>query len=146
MLPKSSSIAIALLTASVGIFSAASAQQTESPSPERPNIVLILADDVSPDMFGCYGVAEAKTPNIDRMAREGVMFQTAWASAICGPSRAMLMTGRYATANGFWYNGCAFPMPDGSRDMFRYFPSIANLFHDGGYTTAVASKWHIGGA
>ena len=72
---------------------------------ERPNVVLIMADDVSPEMFGCYGCPDAKTPTLDRMAEQGVMFRTAWGSALCSPARAALMTGRYAFRTGAWSNG-----------------------------------------
>jgi arylsulfatase A-like enzyme len=68
---------------------------------DRPNIVLILADDVNADMFSCYGQpGAAKTPNIDRIAGEGVQFRTCFAPAICGPSRALLMTGVYGNRTG----------------------------------------------
>lgn len=112
----------------------------------QPNIVLIMADDVSPEMFGCYGCADATTPNLDRMAREGVMFETAWASALCCPARAQIMTGRYASRTGFWSNGFAIPQADGSTDLFRHHHSFAKLMQKAGYATAVAGKWHIGGA
>ena len=113
---------------------------------EQPNIVLIMADDVSPDMFGCYGCKDAKTPNLDRMAEQGVMFQTAWASALCCPARAQIMTGRYASRTGFWSNGFSTPQPDGSNDLFLHHLSFGKLMRRAGYATAVAGKWHIGGA
>lgn len=112
----------------------------------QPNIVLIMADDVSPEMFGCYGCTDAKTPNLDRMAREGVMFQTAWASALCCPARAQIMTGRYASRTGFWSNGFSTPQADGSNDLFRYHHSFGKLMQQAGYATAVAGKWHVGSA
>ena len=119
---------------------------TMATAAERPNIVLIMADDVSPDMFGCYGSEEAKTPNLDRMAGQGVMFRTAWASAICCPARAQIMTGRYASRTGFWSNGFAIPQTDGSNRLFAHHHSFGRLMQRAGYATAVAGKWHVGGA
>jgi autotransporter-associated beta strand protein len=109
---------------------------------ERPNIVLILADDVSPEMFGCYGSPDAKTPHLDRMAAEGVMFRTAWASALCSPARAEIMTGRYASRTGSWSNGLSTSQADGA-GLFATHHSFAKLLQAAGYATAVAGKWHI---
>jgi arylsulfatase A-like enzyme len=80
------------------------------------------------------------------MAQQGVMFRTAWASALCAPARAQIMTGCYATTTGFWNNGFAIPQQDGSNDLFRYRASFAKLMQTAGYATAVAGKWHVGGA
>lgn len=126
---------------------------------ERPNVVLILADDVSPDMFGCYGCPDAKTPALDRMAEEGVLFRTAWGSALCSPARAMLMTGRYASRTGAWSNGLStFPTgprgdslsslaaadsAHGRHGLFAAHASFARLLREAGYATAIAGKWHI---
>jgi len=122
------------------------ADKPARPAHGKPNIILIMADDVSPDMFGCYGNKEAKTPHIDRMAKEGVMFRTAWSSSICGPARAMIMTGCYASTTGFWSNGFSLPQKDGSNNLFSFFTSFGKLMKDAGYATAVAGKWHVGGA
>lgn len=116
---------------------------TERP---KPNLVLIMADDVSPEMYGCYGSKDAKTPTLDRWARDGVMFRSAWASALCCPARAQIMTGCYASRTGFWSNGFAIPQADGSNDLFKHFHSFGKLMQQAGYATAVAGKWHIGGA
>lgn len=110
---------------------------------DRPNIVLILADDVSADMFSCYGQpGTAKTPNVDRIASEGVQFRTCFAPAICGPSRALLMTGVYGNRTGAFRNDMwAFD----SRDtLFTAQHSWAKLIRDSGYKTAIAGKWHCG--
>ncbi len=109
----------------------------------KPNIVLILADDVSPDMFSCYGQAgAARTPNIDRIGREGVLFRTCYAPAICAPSRALLMTGKYSTTTGVYHNGLWL---DGSRgNLFTKQHSWAKLLRTAGYATAIAGKWHCG--
>ena len=108
----------------------------------KPNIVLILADDVSTDMFSCYGQpGTAQTPNIDRIAKAGVQFRTCFAPAICGPSRALLMTGVYANNSGAYRNDMWI---DGSkRNLFEKHPSWARLMQEGGYRTAVAGKWHV---
>ncbi len=111
--------------------------------PRRPNIVLILADDVSADMFSCYGQpGAAKTPNIDRIAKEGVRFRTCFAPAICAPSRALLMSGVYANRSGVFRNDMwAF---DSRGTLFTKQRSWARLLKEGGYKTAIAGKWHCG--
>ena len=108
----------------------------------KPNIILILADDVSADMFSCYGQpGTANTPNIDQIAKAGVQFETCFAPTICGPSRALLMTGVYANNSGAYRNDMWL---DGSkRDLFEKFPSWARLMKEDGYKTAVAGKWHV---
>src|SRR5688572_28868805 len=67
----------------------------------RPNIVFILLDNVGQEWFGCYGSEEGCTPTIDRLAKEGVRYENCYASPVCGPSRTMLLTGRYPHSTGF---------------------------------------------
>src|SRR5438094_4452893 len=69
---------------------------------EKPNIVFILADDLGLDGVGCYGsdVYKTQTPNIDALARTGLRFEACYAAPLCGPSRCLLMTGRYAFRTG----------------------------------------------
>jgi len=113
---------------------------------DRPNFVVIMCDDVSHDMFGPYGNKKVSTPNIDALAEKGVTFASAWNSALCCPARAEIMTGCYATTTGFWSNGFAIPQEDGSNDLFKYHTAFSKILNDNGYATAVAGKWHIGGA
>ena len=110
---------------------------------KRPNIVLIMSDDVSPDLYGCYGNTEVSTPHIDAMAENGVMFRTAWATALCAPTRAMIMTGRYGHRTRFFHNDVQIPQPDGSNQLFKYHHSFGKLMKQAGYATAIAGKWHV---
>ncbi len=73
------------------------------PSPQRrrePNIIFVLADDLGIDGVSCYGADAHKTPHIDALAESGLRFQTCYAAPLCGPSRCLLMTGRYAFRTG----------------------------------------------
>jgi arylsulfatase A-like enzyme len=71
---------------------------------ERPNFIVIVIDDLSPENFSCYDASAAPTPNIDRLASTGVQFLTAWATPMCSSSRALLTTGRYPFRTGVWHN------------------------------------------
>ncbi len=111
-----------------------------------PNIILIFSDDVGFEEIGCYGVRDepTKTPNIDRMAERGTTFKTCWAQAICGPSRAMLYTGKYAINNGEYDNKLRMA-PDGNPRLKNHretLPNLTRTMHDAGYTVTFAGKWH----
>lgn len=102
---------------------------------ERPNIVFILADDVGFPDIGCYG-GKFKTPQIDALAKSGIRFDHAFSAPLCAPSRAMLMSGRYAFRTGVTNNdqgGRLTPQKDGC---------VAKVLKDAGYATGVAGKWH----
>ena len=116
---------------------------------DRPNIILILLDDVSPDMFSCYAPYTPKgldhsgyTPHLDKLASEGVMFKTCYAAAMCAPTRVELVTGRYANTTGVYQNGMW--INERSAYFLEDFPTIGRLMKDAGYATAIAGKWHEG--
>jgi arylsulfatase A-like enzyme len=113
-----------------------------APQAKRPNLVLIMADDVSPDMFGCYGNRQVKTPNIDSLARQGVQFKTCWATPMCSPTRAALMTGRYGFRNGIFHNSVA--TRDG-REYHLHNLTFPRMLKEAGYRTAVSGKWNTAG-
>src|SRR5947199_10123335 len=73
--------------------------------PSKPNIIFILADDLGLDGVSCYGADKHKTPNIDKLAESGTRFETCYAAPLCGPSRCLLMSGRYAFRTGGITNG-----------------------------------------
>ena len=104
---------------------------------ERPNIVFIFSDDHAVRAVSAYGDSLVKTPNIDRIAASGVRFDRAYVgNAICGPSRATLLTGMHSHANGFYSNEWSGPF-DGEQQ------TLSNLLQGAGYQTAVIGKWHL---
>jgi len=100
-----------------------------------PNILFIMSDDHAAHAIGCYGSKVNQTPNIDRIAKEGMRFEHCLCSnAICGPSRAVILTGKYSHINGFRTNSDKF---DGSQQTFP------KLLQKAGYATAIIGKWHL---
>lgn len=101
----------------------------------RPNIVFIMTDDHARRAVSAYDTALIRTPNIDRIGREGIIFHNAFVTnSICGPSRAVLLTGKYSHINGFRDNRSRF---DGSQQTFP------KILHAEGYYTAMIGKWHL---
>ena len=106
---------------------------------ERPNILFIFSDDHAVNSISAYGgtlADAAPTPNIDRIAREGILFQNSFcANSICGPSRACILTGKHSHKNGFLRN---------SRQPFDQSQwTVAKALQGSGYQTAVVGKWHL---
>ena len=97
-----SAVASAAMLSVLPCFSASS----DEPATERPNIIFIMADDHSANAVGCYGSKINKTPNIDRLAKEGMKFSRCFCSnSLCTPSRAVVLTGKYSHINGTTGNG-----------------------------------------
>ncbi|MEZ5396095.1 MAG: sulfatase-like hydrolase/transferase [Bryobacterales bacterium] len=117
-------------------------QPEQAPSPQPPNIVLIMADDLGYNDIGANGSQIIHTPNIDALARDGIRATDGYvAAAVCSPSRAGLYTGRYQTRFGHEFN------PSG-RDTEIGMPldqrTIAQMLKDAGYVTGLIGKWHLG--
>lgn len=102
----------------------------------QPNVLFMLCDDLRPDALGCYGSKHVKTPNIDRIAKEGVLFKNTFCTtSLCSPSRASILSGLYAHTHGVTNNFTEYPAT---------MPSFPGLLHDAGYATAYFGKYHMG--
>jgi arylsulfatase A len=108
-------------------------------SPAKPNIIFILADDLGLDGVSCYGADAHKTPQIDKLAASGTRFETCYAAPLCGPSRCVLMTGRYAFRTGGIGNGSWRGNGPGAQSKNEQ--PVAKLMKQAGYVTGESGKW-----
>jgi arylsulfatase len=147
---------VALSLVLLGLAAAAAPAQTTSPrsGARRPNIILILADDLGYSEVGAYGQKRIRTPNIDRLAREGVRLTDHYSgSPVCAPSRAVLLTGlhtghAYIRDNdemGFRGDVWRDPALEGQRPLRGGTFTLASMLKRAGYATAAVGKWGLGG-
>src|SRR3954447_13321494 len=114
-----------------------------------PHIIFILADDLGPGDIGCYGGKLVETPNIDRLASEGMRFEQYYvASPVCSPSRCALITGQFP-ARWRITSYLAEKSRNRGAEMADFLdpkaPSLPRTLHDAGYRTGHFGKWHLGG-
>jgi len=126
MLPRLQTVAILTL-----LFLAPSVRSKPTES-EKPNIIFIMADDLGAEALACYGNDLNKTPNLDRLAKEGMRFTHAYATPLCTPTRAQVMTGKYNNRN---YIG--FGLFDKNEKTF------ADYMKQAGYVTGITGKWQL---
>ncbi|HYG77722.1 MAG TPA: sulfatase-like hydrolase/transferase [Planctomycetota bacterium] len=118
--------------------------------PARPNILIIMADDLADWHLGCYGNKEIKTPHIDKFAADGTRMANSFcATPICSPSRATFFTGRLPRQHGIYdFLGKPIPEPPQAQaappPSFKNEPMISDVFAAAGYTCGYIGKWHMG--
>lgn len=118
---------------SVGLAAAAGLAPRIRAAERKPNIILIMADDLGYETLGCYGSESYKTPALDKLAETGMRFEYCYSQPLCTPTRVQLMTGRYNFRN---------------YDMFGYLElgevTFGHLLKKAGYSTCIAGKWQLG--
>lgn len=110
---------------------------------KKPNIILILADDMGYSDLGCYG-SEICTPNLDRLAAQGIRFKQFYNNSICAPTRASLLTGQYQHKAGVGYFDVNLGLPAYQGFLNRNSLTLAEVLKNSGYKTLMSGKWHIG--
>ena len=146
---KSVVAVVSVMLLSLGCACVASAAGATS----QPNMVFILADDLGWSDLGCYGADLHETPNLNRLAREGLRFTDAYAMSVCTPTRATIMTGKHAARLGMtiWSEAAAEPPrpqrmipPPAEHNLALDQVTIATRLRQAGYMTALVGKWHLG--
>ncbi len=126
----------------------------QSKKPAKPNIIYIMADDLGYGDLSCYGQEKIKTPNIDRLAQQGIRFTDCYAGAtVCAPSRSVLMTGQHTghtrVRGNFARKGGTVGLKNGRPtrrlNLFEEDTTVADVVRSAGYRTCLVGKWHIGG-
>ena len=111
----------------------------------RPNFIILMADDCSAREYGCYGHKTHKTPTLDKLGETGVRFETCWCTPICSPTRAMIMTGRYAFPTHWWHNNMKPSGREEDADFSTNHKIFAQPLKAAGYATAICGKWQLKG-
>ncbi len=129
------------LAAGAWLLQAAGAEKPDIPA--RPNFVFVLADDLGYGDLGCYGQTKIETPNVDRLAREGMRFTRHYAgNAVCAPSRCVLMTGRHP--GHAWIRDNREVQPEGQSPLPAGTVTLARVLREHGYATGAFGKWGLG--
>ncbi len=141
LVPRAAAAALSALAAVLALATSSSALG-QDPELLPRNVLLIVADDVGLDNVGAYGLnpEAARTPNIDELAERGVLFRNAYANPVCSPSRATILTGRYAWRTGL---GSALVFTGSNPGLALAAPTLADVLSDEGYATAAVGKWHL---
>lgn len=142
-----SSLSITLIVTPVLLAHSSSGTKAKGPRQptDRPNVVLIFADDLGYGDLGCYGHPSISTPSLNKMAQRGMRFTSFYSAApVCTPSRAAILTGRFALRSGMCNDARRVLFPDSAGGLPAAEITIAELLRALGYATACVGKWHLG--
>lgn len=131
-----------LLLVSFSLWLTPSFAQKKAQDP-KPNIVLIMVDDMGYSDLGSYG-SEIQTPNLDKLAHEGVRFKEFYNNSICAPTRASLLTGQYPHKAGIGYFDVNLGLPPYQGYLNKESLTIGEVLKQNGYSTLISGKWHVG--
>lgn len=145
---------VGMVVLGISHLTAGAGNLTAMDKDNRPNIVFIFTDDLGWTDLGCYGNTYYETPNIDKLQKEGMKFTNAYATPLCGPSRACLYTGQNVTTHGAWTNWAFVPtynrkpelgflQPACKRNFDPQTVTFTELLKDAGYKTAMFGKSHM---
>jgi arylsulfatase A-like enzyme len=123
---------------SASLEAATNQRPSGPPAARRPNVILMITDDQGYGDLGVHGNQVIRTPNLDRLALQGVRFSDFHVDPTCSPTRSALLTGRYSTRTGVWHTIM------GRSLMAPFERTIAEVFGQAGYRTAMFGKWHLG--
>ena len=126
-----------------GLVVAANAQAA-APKESKPNIIMIMVDDLGFSDVGPYGASEIQTPNIDKLAKEGIRFRQFYNNSISAPTRSSLITGQYQHKAGVGYFNVNLGLPAYQGFLNKESLTFGEVLHEAGYTTLLSGKWHVG--
>jgi len=142
---KTRLLSLVICLSAVSTVSATAGKDARRAVKDRPNVIVIFADDLGYGDLACYGHPSMRTPRFDRMAKEGLRFTSFYvAASVCTPSRAGLLTGRYPLRSGMCSDTRRVLFPDSSGGLPASEVTIAEILRALGYATGCVGKWHLG--
>jgi arylsulfatase A len=129
------------------LLSAPGSSRSTAADPAKPNLILIMADDLGAKELSCYGHPTHQTPHLDHLARTGVQFATCYSTPICHPTRFLIMTGQYGHHNKVYHfaGRPGGPPPDSPEEQIVNHRTFAQVLKTAGYATAMVGKWQLSG-